>query len=200
MSVALRITVVLLVLPVAGQAEIVGLALGYQCPPPDELGGYAMIPFPPDPRPSYEYVTSVSGSTGELSFDIPMTIRRQGEGIGYWRPGFTGEVYYTEGQLEVTLGLPAETGAFILYAKSVAGVTIITATANDGTSVSQESYWAYEPSGYGFYTDGATALTSITMSADYSPFAVGEFSIAAIPEPATLGLLALGVLILGWRR
>jgi hypothetical protein len=198
MSRLAKVVAVLFALPVAVQAEITGVALGTAAPPA-ELGGYTMIPFPPDERTLLEDVTWVSGPTGDIEFDIPMSHRRIGHGWSTWSHGYRGDVYYTYSAREVTLALPPGTGAFMLYAELNYGQGDMIATANDGTSVTQYAYWSYGAVGFGFYTDGSTDLTSITVST-YRDFAVGEFSTAAIPEPGTLGLFVFGGLALMRRR
>jgi hypothetical protein len=197
MSNTLKIAAILVAVPIATQAEIVGVALGRRAPPA-ELGGYEMIPFPADERPLYDDVTSVSGPIGDILFDRPVNHRRLGAGWHIWGHGYEGDVYHTNGWAEVTLMLPPGTGSFIVYASSTNDWDEFTATATDGTSVSQLALY-YDGHGFGFYTDQADELTSITITAIYD-FAVGEFLIAPIPEPGTLPFLALAGLLTARRR
>ena len=132
-----------LVLMLSGvaRAEIVVTALDEWSPPPETLGDYVMQPFPPDDRPLFEDVTSVPGPTGDVLFDRPLNHRRVGSGWSIWGHGYDGDLYYTMGEMELALTLPLDTGAFIVYASSNCW-SYITATADDGTSLMQYTYWS----------------------------------------------------------
>ena len=199
MSPKLNITALTFLLPITTQAEIIVVGFDETTPPPGELGGYAMLPFPPDDRPLFEDVTSVPGPTGDVLFDRPLNHRRVGTGWAIWGHGYDGDLYFTMGEMELALTLPLGTGAFIVYASSNCW-SDITATANDGTSLTQYTYWSEGADGWGFYTTGEPALTSISFSAEGCDFAIGEFSIAEVPEPTGLSLLAAGGLTLLLRR
>jgi hypothetical protein len=166
-----------------------------------------MTAFPPDPRPigfdqTYTSVDSpLGGAVGfEVAFYDGVFHHKIGQGWATWSHGYTGDVYRAEGA-ELTLTLPPDTGAFIFFAEPqpFQWYTIV-ATANDDTVVSQEVHGSSGAKGYGFWTDGSTPLESIHVKMSYSgtSMAVGEFSIAVVPEPATL--LLAGVLALRrWR-
>jgi len=163
--------------------------------PPTTLGGYSMTPFANDGRPLFSNVNDVpSPLTGQVGFSIPMDHLKVGGGWSTWSHGYTGDVYFTNGATSVTMLLPANTGAFYFYAEpDPFAVFNITATANDGTTLTIPVNGSGGANGWGFFTNGGS-LTSITVSSNVG-FAVGEFGIAAAPEPATLavfGLMAVG--------
>jgi len=183
------------------QATITGVALG-TAPPPSTLGPYTMTAFDPDPQPRYSYVTSVASPLGgTVDFSTPLEHLVIGDGWSTWSHGYTGDVYVTWDLNVVTLTMPSGTGAFDLYAEPNPFATyLITATAQDGTSVSQEVYGMGGACGYGFWADGGDQISTIEV--DYfgiNGFAVGEFGIA-VPEPATICLLGLGALSLIRRK
>jgi hypothetical protein len=203
-----KILAVLVLVPAIAQAAIVGTALGSGARS-DAWSPYAMTAFNPDPSPTFPDVTSVLSPLRTRGVDEFVTFsrggshRRIGSGWATWSGGYTGDVYYftpTTVPVTTTMTLPASTTAFSFYAEPnpFSPNFDITATANDGTSVTQSVSGSSGASGYGFYTAGG-ALTSIAVSCA-TDFAIGEFRISKIPEPATLSLLSLGALALIRRR
>jgi len=185
-------------------ASITAVDLGTGAPPAS-LGGYAITLFPDDGRPVINDVSDVpSPLGGDVTFSPDLSHRKIGTGWATWSHGYTGDVYYSNGATSITLGLPADTAAFLFYAEpNPFAVFTITATANDGTLLSVDVDGFAGANGYGFYTT-ATALTSITVSSSID-FAVGEFGIAkgVIPETSTVvsGAVLAGLLGFGaWRR
>jgi MYXO-CTERM domain-containing protein len=174
--------------------------------PPATLGGYTITLFPDDTRPVIADVMDVpSPLGGDITFDIPVSHREIGTGWATWSHGYTGDVYYSNGATSLTIGLPAGTLAFLAYAEpNPFSVLDITATAQDGTTITIPVNGSSGANGFGFYSDGVSPLTSITFSSSVD-FAVGEFGIAATPVPETstvmggIGLAALCGLAV-WRR
>ena len=189
-------------------AAIIGVAGGSGAPS-STLGAYTMTPFPDDTRATFADVTSVAAPNppvgGFVDFSIPLQHLEVGAGWATWSHGYTGDVYYTKGALSVTLTLPADTGAFYLYAEPNPFATFtITATSASGTSVTQSVAGASGAKYFGFHsTDPFDAIVSIEIVSS-TDFAIGEFGIAqVIPEPSMFiiwsFLGAVGI-TLGWRR
>ena len=168
------------------QANITGVSLGTAAPPP-ALGSYTMTPFPADPQPNYTVVSSVASPLGgSVGFSPSLEHRIVGSGWATWSHGYTGDVYWTQGGTSAALTLPALTGAFYLYAEpNPLEVYTITATAQDGTSVTQNVQGNAGAAGYGFYGTGGSTIATITVTSGID-FAVGEFGIAQIPAPGAI--------------
>jgi len=188
----LSITIAMLFAP-AANAEIIGVAGGTDAPAPT-LGPYQMTSFLPDPRPLGDFVTSVpSPLEGELGFSIPISHRRIGEGWATWSHGYTGDVYYTYSQSEVTIELPGGTRAFYFYVEPTVSIATFSATADDGTSVEQTAMGSYGAVYFGFFADDPDdpPIESITVVIITSyDFVIGEFGVSA-GEPAPMSCRVL---------
>ena len=168
--------------PCAARAGIFGEAHGTAAPAAT-LGGYAMTPFPADPRPLSWDVTSVDSPLGGsvdfssemMHFSIPTWPN--------WSHGYDGDVYWTKLAHSIELTLPAETGAFYFYAqpKTDSGtVTTVTITASsNGITISQDVVSDGGAAYFGFYADGTDIISSIMITSN-TDFAVGEFGIAEV--------------------
>ena len=181
-----------------GQAAIVGVA-GGPAAPSATLGPYTMTPFGVNPLPDFTDVTSIDSPLGGVvTSNIPVNLRTIGNSWGTWSHNYAGQVYSTNGSNSVTLTLPAQTGAFYLYAESNPfAVFSATATANDGTTITQNVDGNGGAAYFGFYATPGGTITSVTISM-VPDFAFGEFGIAAaVPEPSSLALIGIGAVVAG---
>lgn len=190
-------------------AAFMAMPLGVN-PPPSQLGSNTMTPFGADPQSENASVTSVASPLGgTVDFSITMTHEIVGSSWETWSHGYTGDVYYTQGIQSITLTLPANTTAFYFYAepKASATYTITAATPNPMNpmypmSIFQEVNGDGGASGFAFFINNVSGtISSINISCgDPTGFAIGEFGIYTIPEPATICLLGIGALSLIRRK
>jgi hypothetical protein len=100
--------------------------------------------------------------------------------------------------------MPAGTGAFDFYAEpNDFGVFNVTATANDGTTLTLPVNGFGGATGFGVFASAGQTIASITVTSTDSTFAVGEFGIAReipAPEPSTFALFGtvIGLGLGGW--
>jgi hypothetical protein len=187
------------------QADVFGIG-GGPAAPAATLGPYTMTPFGPDASPEYSTITSITSPLGgSLGFDIGMSHRLIGSSWATWSHGYTGDVYYTNGAMSITMAMPAGTGAFYFYAEpNPFALYEIVATTPAGTSISQSVDGNAGAAYYGFYGTDGDLLNTITVSSGVD-FAVGEFGIAEgtlvpLPGAALLAAIGLGYASLRLRR
>ena len=186
----------------ASAATITFVDLGTAAPPAT-LGGQSMTAFG-DTTPNFTTVGSIASPLGgSLGFSPSVEARTIGSGWATWSHGYTGEVFYSLGATSVTMTMPTGTTAFYFYGEpNPFSVFSFTATATDGTVFTSSGPLPIDGSsgarGFGFYT-GDGSISSITFGGDID-FAIGEFGIASVPEPATLLLLGSGLLAGAARR
>lgn len=189
-------------LAAAANAQITAVDLGTGAPPAT-VGPYNMLAFGDDTRAVFGNEVSIDVAEGApfgpISFDSPMSHREIGNGWATWSHGYGGDVYYNNGDNNITISMPANTGAFYFYAEpDPFDVFNITATADDGATLTLAVNGSSGANGFGFWTAGAP-IVSVTVSSDVG-FAVGEFGLArSVPTPGAVALLGLGGLV-GVRR
>ena len=146
--------------------------------PPATLGGYTMVPFSADGRALSANVSDVPDPAGTIIFSIPLKHVRPLSGWGLWSHGYTGDVYATGDSTSVTIGMPAGTLAFYLYAQpDPIAVHQIMATAQDGTTSDPVNVnGLFGAHGFGFHATDGAVIASITVTSS-TAFGVGEFGI-----------------------
>jgi PEP-CTERM motif len=169
---------------------------------PATLGQYTMTAFGDDARPNGTVSDVTSPLGGVVGFSPDLTHVEVGAGWETWSHGYTGDVYYTFGST-LTLTLPSSTGAFYFFAEpNNFDLFTITAVADDGSGSAQVVNGFSGAKFFGVYSDDFAAIDhiDITVNASARGFAVGEFGIAAVPEPSTLLLMGAGLLATRMRR
>lgn len=181
-----------------------GLLLGTAAPSTIVGGIYLLTPFPADPRPEFDPVSDVpSPLGGNVGLDTDLDHLVVPFSWGSWSHGYVGDVYaFPAGAVgspdfTLTFTLPADTAAFVFYAEPADfGIFDFSAVAAGGPLLSSPVDGDGGAVGFAFYADPGETLGPITITSSAS-FAVGEFSIAAVPEASTsLGSL-LGAAVLG---
>jgi len=172
-------------MPAAAAAQPTAELFG-ELAPPASLCGVPLTLFDPDPRPLFEPVTTVdspvSSGLDPIAFSIPLTHRMIGAGWGTWSHGYAGDVYSTDGAMEVTITLPARARAFSLYAEPGAFQLrdyeiIATDSAGREVVVRESIHGMAGAKGFGFCAARGELVDVLVRSNDR--FAIGEFAIIA---------------------
>src|ERR1035441_5427486 len=123
-----------------------------------------MTPIGADPSAVGSVVTSV----GSISFNQAVNHDQIGNGWGTWSHGYTGNVYDTGDSVtptSLTLTMGGLTSAVYFYTESVNfGNFTFTATAADGTTLTQTINGNGGASGFGFYGTGGDSHKAITVT------------------------------------
>jgi len=176
-------------------AQITVTPLGTSAPP-SSLAGYTLQAAPVDTRPLFTDVVDVNVGGGRMAdFSIPMNHRRIGDGWATWSHGYTGDVYFTNGDAEVSMDFGVgEVGAFVLYVEpnvfdvfdfrvegvSASGASISVSRSIDGDAGAQ---------GFGVSVPEGGSITRVTVTntdGSAGGFAIGEFLSAAAVDDACL--------------
>ena len=153
--------------------------------PPSSVGGIAVTPFNQAVQaviPDFTSVTTIPGAPmpGGLLSSNALDKRTIGLGWSTWSHGYTGPVYFNTSN-SLMLTLPAGATAFYAYVEpNTFSYFNITATTDSGASSGPVSVTGSSgATGFGFYTDGADRIATVTISADPAAggFAIGEFGI-----------------------
>jgi hypothetical protein len=151
---------------------------------------------------NYTSITSLgtggAGDTGAsdvIGFSASVEKRQVGYGWATWSHSATPHIVVVSGST-ITIDLPVNVGAFDFYMEpNVFQSFTMTATADDGTTVSQTVDGYYGAKYFGFAGTGGSTIDSITINLkDSTTFAIGEMRIAAVPLPgaAWLGFALMG--------
>jgi hypothetical protein len=188
----------------AACAGIVGVSGGTESPPAT-LGPFTLVEFERDTRPLQQEVFNIPSPLGGIvELDQAVWHVRIGAGWADWSHGYRGDVYHT-GTLPFThsrtLDLSDATtpqmggvGAFrlsMMPSDGDGGIFRLVARTRDGDELAIDSYPAFRVSSVwsGFYATQDDQIESVRIEWSAGAFAIGEFAIAAIPEPATLLLV-----------
>jgi len=177
-------------------AAIMGAAIGTTSQP-TTLFGITYTPFNADGSAESSLVSTVQAPSGDfITFDAARTHDIVPSTWATWSNGYTGDVYYDAPQ-SLTITLPAQTNGFYFYAESspFETFTFTATTVNGPTLIDPNINGASGAGGFVYWTTTGDFLSSITISAPID-FAVGEFGISQVPEPTSVGILAVAGMLL----
>ncbi|SER34153.1 kumamolisin [Microlunatus flavus] len=147
--------------------------------PPSSLGSFSLHPYPDDSCEPGTSPTSVEGPR-TITLSSALDCYQVGPDWATWSHGYDGVVYVVRDNpgafSTVTLQLPAGTKAFYFYAEPDEFETF-NLMATESSGASSGPLQVYGDSGaqfYGFYAQGSSSISSITVSCD-TDFALGEF-------------------------
>lgn len=193
-------------LTIGGQvfAAIQGAAIGTSAPPAS-MFGVTYTPFAVDSRePGTQVTTVASPLGGDVTFGHTREATSIDVGWATWSNGYTGNVYpdSNEGSVQSeTLTLPSGTNGFYFYAESnTFEIHSFTVVAENGPTLIDPNITGNSGAGgFVFWATGGDTIKSITVSSDDS-FALGQFGISQVPEPAAISLLVVPAMLALRRR
>ena len=149
-------------------------------PPPATECGLMMMPLALDPRPLFEDVSAVETpcpAPSEITFSIPLSHRRVGSGWEWWSHGYTGDVYYTNWQDELTLTLPGGGCALYFYVQPNA-YSLETFRLMVNGAVPSEPFSIHGSAAAYVGVCGADLQTITITCTSGEDFAIGEFGLS----------------------
>jgi len=188
---SIALTGLLLATSFTANADILFQNLG-TATPPSTVGGHVMTPFDQAAQATIADVTDVTIIPGNpFAGDLVISPAANKRTVpnswnSSWSHGYTGPVFFVNGQATGTFNLPPNTRAFYFYAEpNLYGSPTITATTNSETSSGPVTVTVSPPGGaegavgFAFYTTAGETISSITItSSTTNGFAVGEFGIS----------------------
>ncbi|MCL2491799.1 MAG: hypothetical protein FWE87_03520, partial [Coriobacteriia bacterium] len=165
--------------------------------PPATLGGFELFPVVPDPHdPGFveeEVVSVVPSFAGDLTFITPADrwvkalFAPDGGWNSPWSHGYTGLVFFVNEASTVTIELPANVKAFVVYAEpNHHELYEISVQANDGETYSEDVRGGGGATGFGFHSLGDTTIQTVTITTTDEDFAFAEIYLGlGEDEPVT---------------
>lgn len=128
----------------------------------------------------------------QLGLAAPVGVAGIGDGWATWCCSYTGDVLTRLDSSGITVSFLTGVDAFGFYAEpNQFAEYLITLTLSDGGVLQQAVQGASGAKFFGFTGGGVSSMTVTT--ADTTGFAIGDFFVkAAVPEPATWGMMLLG--------
>ncbi len=164
--------------------------------PPAIICGQALTPFGLSGVPDHTDVTSVASPLcGAIDFSIPMNKRTVGASWSTWSHGYTGNVYFTQGESLLTTSFPPGTTRFRTYVEPNPFADIefeISVVGAGGSRSTTETISGQSGArGYGFCDDNGLWGITVRSTDDTTDFAIGEFAIRQdCPTATRLGTAA----------
>ncbi|MCL2819004.1 MAG: hypothetical protein FWD41_04690 [Actinomycetia bacterium] len=159
--------------------------------PPASLGGFPLTQVadpgfeedePVEILPTFagDIVFTTTGESSVAAYFVP------DGGWNSWSHGYEGLVFMVYGD-SVTLTLPENIKAFVVYVEPNSGVHDISVQANDGMIYTEEISADAGAAGFGFYATGDLTIETITITAPEQSegFAFGEIGLYQEDEPPT---------------
>lgn len=195
LSYRIAVTALLLACAPSAMAGIISVYLGSGSPP-SSLGPFTLTSFGTAGDGGLTPISSLATPLGgQLAFSTDLLAAQVGSDWFSWSHDYFGLVYWTNAEKSITLTMSSlPVTAFLFYAQpNPTDIFDITASTQNGATLTQAISGNGGASGFGFYTPDGDLISSITITST-EDFAIGEFAIArtSVPEPGTLMLLCTG--------